>query len=113
MTTSHAFGFVFLGVGMVFAPAYYPESFLPNAMDGSCTSALWLEVMGAMNFLIGSIIGLRNELTRLYMAFEEMGLHRGRMFDLSEVQWTMPASLYELELAVAVEDRQVEIRSAA
>ena len=98
---------------MVFAPAYYPESFMPNAMDGSCTSALWLEVMGTMNFLIGSVIGLRNELTRLYMAFEEMDLHGWRMFDLSEVRWTMPASLYELELAVAVEDREIEIRSAA
>ena len=113
MTTSHAFGFAVLGVGMIFAPACWPESFMPNAMDGSCTSALWLEVMGAVHFLIGLLTGLQNELTRLAAAFEEMDLPASRMFDLPELRWTMPASLYEFELAVAVEPHEVEIRTAA
>lgn len=113
MTTSHAFGFALLGLGMMFAPAYYPESFVASAMDGSSTSALWLEVMGVLNFLIGSFTALRNELTRLYVAFEEMDLFGWRMFDLSEVRWTMPASLYELELATAMERNEIELRSAA
>ena len=97
----------------MFAPSYYPESFVANAMDGSSTSALWLEVMGAMNFLIGAYTGLRNELARLYVAVEEMDLFAWRMFDVSEVRWTMPASLYKLELAVAAERNELEIRNAA
>ena len=113
MTTLHAFGFSVLGAGMIFAPACWPGSFLPNALDGSCTSALWLEVMGAVHFLIGSVTGLRNELTRRYLAFEEMDLPGSRMFDLPAVRWTMPASLYEFERAVVVEQREVEIRTAA
>ena len=95
---------------MIFLPAWSPESFLTKAMDGSNTSAVWLELMGVMNFLLGMITALRNELTRLAVAFEAMDLHGWQMFDISEVQWTMPASLYEFEL-VAVEDN--EVRSAA
>ena len=110
MTTSHALGFALLGMGMIFLPAYAPESFLAKAMDGSNTSTLWLELMGGMNFLLGMITALRNELTRLALAFEAMDLPGRQMLDLSEVQWTMPASLYEFELA-AVEEPG--IRSAA
>ena len=95
---------------MIFLPAYAPESFVTKAMDGSCTSALWLEGMGVMNFLLGMITALRNELTRLAVAFEAMELQDWQMFDLPEVQWTMPAEFYELEL-VAVEES--EIRSVA
>ena len=114
MTTSHAFGFSLLGMGMIFAPAYWPESFVANAMDGSCTSALWLETMGVMNFLIGSVTVLRNELARLYLAVESMDLQGWQMFDLPEVRWSMPASLFELErVVVAVEKREIDIRTAA
>lgn len=98
---------------MFFAPAYWPESFVANTMDGSCTSALWLEVMGVMNFLIGAVVMMRNELSRLYAAVEEMDLSGWRMFDLPEVRWTMPASLFELERVVAVKQQAIEIRTAA
>ncbi len=110
MTTSHAFGFVFLGLGMIFTPAYWPESFVANAMDGSCTSALWLESMGFVNFLLGMITALRNELTRLAGAVDALELHGWQVFDQSEVQWIMPASFYELELAQL---EAQEVRSAA
>jgi hypothetical protein len=97
---------------MIFLPAWSPESFLVKTMDGNCTSALWLEFMGVTNFILGMVTALRNELTRLAVAVDAMDLHGLRMFDRPEAQWSMPASVYEFELAV-IDDRQVMLRAAA
>ncbi len=97
---------------MIFLPAYSPESFLLKTMDGNCTSALWLEFMGVTNFILGMVTALRNELTRLAVAVEAMDLHGWQTFERSEVQWTMPASVYEFELAV-VEPRRLALPAAA
>lgn len=102
MTTSQSLGFLLIGLGMFLAPALWPEAFVVAAADGSNTSALWLEVMGPVNTLLGAWVGLHNELARLRLAFERIDLV-GWMLDHAEVRWTMPQSLYQLELALVHE----------
>jgi len=93
MTTNNALAFLLLGAGMLFAPAGLPEFFPANAGDGSCTSALWLGVMGVGQGLLGLTVGLMNGMLQLRAAIETWD-PLGRTFDLPEVQWAMPASLY-------------------
>jgi hypothetical protein len=100
MTTSQSLGFLVLGLGMFLAPAYWPESFVVVGVDGNNTSALWLEVMGPVNTLLGVLVTLHNELTRLNAAFERIHL-MDWMLDHAEVRWIMPESVYQFELALA------------
>jgi hypothetical protein len=74
-----------------------PLLFTVNAGDGSCTSALWLELMGSLNFLLGLVVAGRNETIRLHEAIETWD-PPGRVFDLAEVRWAMPASLYAVSI---------------
>ncbi len=97
MTTNNAIGFILLGLGMIFSPAELPQLFPVNAGDGSCTSALWLEVMGPMNCLIGLTVAAHNETIRLRALIETWD-PLGRTFDLAEVRWAMPASLYAVTI---------------
>jgi len=78
---------------MILAPAEWPQLFPANAGDGSCTSALWLVVMGPLHVLLGLTMVLRNETARVRLAIETWD-PLGRPFDQPEVQWAMPASLY-------------------
>jgi len=93
MTTNNALVFLLLGLGMIFAPTELPQLFPANAGDGSCTSALWLGVMGLVNFLLGTGVAGYNETIRLHAAIGTWD-PIGRPFDLAEVRWAMPASLY-------------------
>ncbi len=56
MKSSDAPGFLAIGSLMTFLPAFLPAYFPATGLDGTNASALWLEVMGAVNSLIG--IGL-------------------------------------------------------
>jgi len=103
MTTTNALGFMVLGLGMIFAPAEAPQLFPVNAGDGSCTSALWLELMGPLQFLLGLGVAARNEAIRLQAAIESWD-PLGRVFDLAEVRWAMPASLYAATIHWAAEE---------
>ena len=108
MTTNNALVFVLLGLGMFFAPAEMPQLFPADAGDGSCTSELWLGVMGLMQVLLGLTMAMHNETMRLRAAIEAWD-SLDRTFDHAEVQWAMPASLY----AVAVDWRPGEAAAAA
>ena len=93
MTTNNSLVFLLLGVAMFFAPGELPQLFPANAGDGSCTSALWLGVMGVTQSLFGAIAVLQNETARLRAAIETWD-PLGQTFDRPEVQWVVPASLY-------------------
>ena len=93
MTTSNSLVFFFLGVAMVFAPAELPQFFPANAGDGSCTSALWLGVMGVAQALLGLTAALFNETARVRAAIERWD-PIGQTFNQPDVQWVAPASLY-------------------
>ena len=93
MTTNNSLVFFTLGVAMIFAPVELPQFFPANAGDGSCTSALWLGVMGVAQAFLGLVAALHNETIRLRAAIESWD-PIGRTFDMPEVQWVVPASLY-------------------
>jgi len=93
MTTNNSLVFLLLGVAMFFAPLELPQLFPANAGDGSCTSALWLGVMGVAQAMLGLAAALHNETTRIRVAIESWE-PLGQTFDLPEVQWAMPPSLY-------------------
>jgi hypothetical protein len=93
MTTNNALAFLLLGVGMFVAPFELPQFFPANAGDGSCTSALWLGVMGTLQAVLGAGQVMQNELARLRQAIETWD-PLGRTFDLPEAQWAMPASFF-------------------
>jgi hypothetical protein len=65
MTTLNALGFFLLGVAMMFLPAVAPAYFTASALDGSNSSALWLNVMGLLQGSLGTFFILRNETTPL------------------------------------------------
>jgi hypothetical protein len=102
MTTTNALGFIVLGLGMLLVPADIPQLFPINAGDGSSTSALWLELMGPLQFLLGLAVAGRNEAIRLQAAIEGWD-PLGQTFDLAEVRWAMPASLYAVATDWTVE----------
>ena len=93
MTTNNSLVFLLLGVAMFFAPLELPQFFPANAGDGSCTSALWLAVMGVAQAALGLAIALHNETTRIRVAIESWD-PLGQTFDVPEVQWSVPPSLY-------------------
>jgi hypothetical protein len=93
MTTNNALAFLLLGVGMFMAPFEWPQFFPANAGDGSCTSALWLGVMGTLQAVLGAGQVMQNELIRLRHAIETWE-SLDRTFDVPEAQWAMPASLF-------------------
>ena len=53
MKAHDGFGFMGFGLLMTFLPAFLPASFPANGVDGSSASALWLELMGGVNALVG------------------------------------------------------------
>jgi hypothetical protein len=53
MKMINALGFLACGDLMFFLPALLPAYFPPNARLGSNTSALWLELMGVVNNVVG------------------------------------------------------------
>jgi hypothetical protein len=93
MTTNNSLVFFLLGVAMIFAPAELPQFFPANAGDGSCTSALWLGVMGVTQAFLGLTIALLNETARVHAAIESWD-PIGQTFSQPEVRWVAPASLY-------------------
>jgi hypothetical protein len=62
MKSNDALGFFSLGLAMTLLPILFPGLFPPNASDGSSTSALWLEIMGLLNTLLGGVHLLRAQL---------------------------------------------------
>ena len=55
MTTANALGFLLLGLVMILLPPFAPGWFPPDGLlDGTSTSALWLEFMGWVNDLVGA-----------------------------------------------------------
>ena len=93
MTTNNSLVFFLLGVAMIFAPIELPQFFPANAGDGSCTSALWLGVMGVAQALLGLTVALFNETARVHAAIESWD-PIGQTFNQPEVRWVAPASLY-------------------
>jgi hypothetical protein len=53
MTPLHAYGFLGLGGLLNLLPLLAPGFFPANGLDGANTSALWLQLMGWVNGLIG------------------------------------------------------------
>ena len=103
MTTNNAIAFLVLGLGMFLAPVEFPQFFPPNAMDGSCTSALWLGLMGALQLAMGAGFAAYNETVRLQAAIHAWDPLE-RPFDLAQLRWAMPASLYAAAGDWRVED---------
>ena len=56
MKSNDAPGFFVMGTLMTFLPALLPAYFPPTGLDGTNTSALWLEVMGVVNNLVGTVL---------------------------------------------------------
>ncbi len=56
MKSNDAPGFFVMGTLMTFLPALLPAYFPPTGLDGANTSALWLEVMGVVNNLVGTVL---------------------------------------------------------
>lgn len=54
MTTIHAYVFVALGGALNLLPLLAPAQFPPTSLDGSNTSALWLQLMGWVNGGLGA-----------------------------------------------------------
>lgn len=54
MTTIHAYAFLALGGVLNLLPLLAPAQFPPNSLDGSNTSALWLQLMGWVNGGLGA-----------------------------------------------------------
>jgi hypothetical protein len=54
MTTIHAYAFLVLGGLLNLLPLLVPAYFPPNSLDGSNTSALWLQLMGWVNGGLGA-----------------------------------------------------------
>jgi hypothetical protein len=54
MTTIHAYAFLALGGALNLLPLLAPAQFPPNSLDGSNTSALWLQLMGWVNGGLGA-----------------------------------------------------------
>jgi hypothetical protein len=54
MTTIHAYAFLALGGALNLLPLLAPAQFPPNSLDGSNTSALWLQLMGWVNSGLGA-----------------------------------------------------------
>jgi hypothetical protein len=55
MKSSHALGFILVGVFFTFIPSLVPAWFPPNEIDGSNASELWLGFMGWVQITIGAI----------------------------------------------------------
>ena len=62
MTNLHAYGFLAFGALLRLLPLAAPGQFPPNSIDGANTSALWLQLMGWINGLIGTFYLLRLEI---------------------------------------------------
>lgn len=54
MNSSHACGFLFLGLAMVLLPLVARGAFPPAGIDGANTRALWLGVVGWVQMAIGA-----------------------------------------------------------
>ncbi len=54
MTTIHAYAFLALGGVLNLLPLLAPAHFPPSSLDGSSTSALWLQLMGWVNGAVGT-----------------------------------------------------------
>ena len=59
MTNVHAYGFLVFGGLLHLLPLVAPAHFPPNSVDGANTSALWLQVMGWVNGVIGAFYLIR------------------------------------------------------
>ena len=59
MTNVHAYGFLVFGGALRLLPLVAPAHFPPNSVDGSNTSALWLQAMGLINGIIGAFYLIR------------------------------------------------------
>lgn len=62
MTSLYAYGFLILGSVCHLLPLMAPAQFPPNSIDGANTSALWLQVMGWVNGVIGAFYLVRLEI---------------------------------------------------
>ncbi|HEY8996196.1 MAG TPA: hypothetical protein VIM71_16135 [Lacunisphaera sp.] len=90
MTTAHAFNFFLVGLGMIAGPAFWPEYFVAEHMN----SALWLELMGALQALGGSwVLGLEGiVLFRRFAAWEPFDFS----LELPDVRWAVSPSFYSV-----------------
>jgi len=59
MTNVHAYGFLVFGGLLHLLPLVAPAYFPANSVDGANTSALWLQVMGWVNGVIGAFYLIR------------------------------------------------------
>ena len=59
MTNMHAYGFLVFGGLLHLLPLAAPAQFLPDSLDGANTSALWLQLMGWVNGVIGACYLIR------------------------------------------------------
>jgi hypothetical protein len=54
MNIANAFGFFVIGTAMIVSPMLAPAGFPPTGFDGTSARALWLDVVGASQVLIGA-----------------------------------------------------------
>ena len=55
MNNRNAWGFVSFGTVMSLLPLLAPAWFPPTGIDGASTRAIWLEVMGVFQLLLGGV----------------------------------------------------------
>ncbi len=105
MTTPNAFGFLLLGLLLLLLPSTVPDWFPPNhALDGSNTSALWLEFMGWVNDAIGAWFAWCNEL--LPRAERALAWRPQSREEFAPGQILRPAGLFETDGPLAGADEQ-------
>jgi hypothetical protein len=77
MNCANAAGFLFLGIAMWLSPTVMPGLFQHTAIDGSSTRALWVQVMGCVQALIGTAYLLQSWCGSALEGMRNLGAQRG------------------------------------
>ena len=101
----HAHLFLLLGVAMRLVPELWPGRFPSTGADGTNASELWLQVMGTVTTVIGSVYVVRQQVhpwlgrlaTRLPRILEELQMP-------AHLLW--PALPFEIQLHLVGDDEQ-------
>ncbi len=80
---------------MFFLPAWHPQDFLHAGPDGTDPSALWLHVVGLVNYVIGAFVALTNAGAQLRHAIETFD-PAIPVLDLADARWCLTASFFAL-----------------
>ncbi len=112
MNNGNAAGFLCLGAAMWLLPVLNPSWFPPVAVDGSSTRALWLQLMGAVEFAFGFIYLLRHGCIPALVTWRKSAVRRGA---IATGEWqtdALPASILAVDCAAGgVPTEQLRLRT--